>query len=40
MNLSSRRQLVEALIPVIRKAGDAVLALQGDDVAVRAKQDG
>ncbi|WP_281411154.1 3'(2'),5'-bisphosphate nucleotidase CysQ family protein [Rhizobium leguminosarum] len=40
MNLSSRRQLVEALIPVIRKAGDAALALQDDDVAVRAKQDG
>ncbi|MCA2411854.1 3'(2'),5'-bisphosphate nucleotidase CysQ [Rhizobium leguminosarum bv. viciae 248] len=40
MNLSSRRQLVEALIPVIRKAGDAALALQDDDVAVRAKEDG
>ncbi|WSH65140.1 3'(2'),5'-bisphosphate nucleotidase CysQ [Rhizobium ruizarguesonis] len=40
MNLSSRRQLVEALIPVIRKAGDSALALQDDDVAVRAKQDG
>ncbi|WP_281428453.1 3'(2'),5'-bisphosphate nucleotidase CysQ family protein [Rhizobium laguerreae] len=40
MNLSSRRELVEALIPVIRKAGGAALVLQDDHVAVRAKQDG
>ncbi|EJC63608.1 3'(2'),5'-bisphosphate nucleotidase CysQ [Rhizobium sp. 1AS11] len=40
MNLSSRRELVEALVPVIRKAGGAALVLQDDHVAVRAKQDG
>ncbi|MBY5323777.1 3'(2'),5'-bisphosphate nucleotidase CysQ family protein [Rhizobium leguminosarum] len=40
MNLSSRRELVEALVPVIRKAGRAALVLQDDHVAVRAKPDG
>ncbi|WP_315856038.1 MULTISPECIES: 3'(2'),5'-bisphosphate nucleotidase CysQ [Rhizobium] len=40
MNLSSRRELVEALVPMIRKAGSAALVLQDDHVAVRAKPDG
>jgi len=40
MDLSSRRQLVETLIPIIRKAGKAALKLQKDDLATRAKEDG
>jgi 3'(2'), 5'-bisphosphate nucleotidase len=40
MDLSLRRQLVEALIPIIRNAGKTALKLQNDDLAVRAKQDG
>lgn len=40
MKPSSRRQLVEALVPVIRKAGGAALLLQNDDIAVNVKQDG
>ena len=40
MDLSSRRQLVETLIPIIRKAGKAAFKLQKDDLATRAKEDG
>ncbi|MBW9052354.1 3'(2'),5'-bisphosphate nucleotidase CysQ family protein [Rhizobium mesosinicum] len=40
MDLSSRRQLVETLIPIIRQAGKAALKLQKDDLAARTKEDG
>ncbi|MBB6303740.1 3'(2'),5'-bisphosphate nucleotidase CysQ family protein [Rhizobium leucaenae] len=40
MDLWSRRQLIEALIPVIRRAGETVRRLQEDGTFVTVKQDG
>ena len=40
MNLSSRQKLVEALIPIIRKAGAVVHSLQKSELAPRSKSDG
>lgn len=40
MNLSSRRKLVEALIPVIRRAGAVVYSLQHGELSPRSKLDG
>jgi 3'(2'), 5'-bisphosphate nucleotidase len=40
MELTSRQRLAEALIPVIRKAGDAVCSLQKHQQPARSKRDG
>src|SRR5690242_15360525 len=40
MNVASRKQLVETLIPIIRNAGMATLKRRNDKLVVRTKDDG